>query len=227
VTASDDHGRGGDGAGSGAGHERSPGDRAMDVLFYAPAGAVLSVLDDFPELATKGRARLEQELRNAQIVGQFVVQMGWRELQRQFASLTTHRSLGGVVARRRPGGGEEAGPAPAAGHDGGRPAREPPDPGAPTAPDGEAGSRPLGRRAGGADGTGGGGTGRDPAVDRVIPDYDTLSASQVVRRLDGLGPEELRAVVRHELSARGRRTIVHRAEQLLGTAGPPGAGPVS
>lgn len=59
---------------------------------------------------------------------------------------------------------------------------------------------------------------RDTAVDRAIPDYDTLSASQVVRRLDGLKPRELRAVVRHELANRGRRTVLHRAEQLLGEA---------
>jgi hypothetical protein len=57
-------------------------------------------------------------------------------------------------------------------------------------------------------------------VDRAIADYDTLSASQVVRRLDGLGPDELQAVMRHELATRGRRTIVHRAEQLLAPGGP-------
>ena len=54
-------------------------------------------------------------------------------------------------------------------------------------------------------------------VDLAIPDYDTLSASQVVRRLDGLGPGELEAVYRHEAATRGRRTILHRAQQLLGT----------
>jgi hypothetical protein len=58
--------------------------------------------------------------------------------------------------------------------------------------------------------------------DLAIPDYDTLSASQVVRRLDGLGPKELEAVYRHEAATRGRRTILHRAQQLLGSEDPPG-----
>jgi len=55
----------------------------------------------------------------------------------------------------------------------------------------------------------------------AIPDYRALSASQVVRRLDGLGEEELRALYRYEADTRGRRTILHRAQQLLGLEEPP------
>ncbi len=59
----------------------------------------------------------------------------------------------------------------------------------------------------------------DPAaaviVGRALADYDTLSASQVVRRLESLGPEELQAVQRYEASTRNRRTILNRAGQLL------------
>jgi hypothetical protein len=59
----------------------------------------------------------------------------------------------------------------------------------------------------------------DPAAEAVIggalADYDTLSASQVVRRLESLGPDELRAVKRYEASTRNRRTILNRASQLL------------
>jgi hypothetical protein len=49
----------------------------------------------------------------------------------------------------------------------------------------------------------------------ALADYDTLSASQVVRRLEGLGPEELRAVQRYESATRHRRTILNRTGQLL------------
>jgi hypothetical protein len=52
-------------------------------------------------------------------------------------------------------------------------------------------------------------------VDAALADYDTLSASQVVRRLESLGPDELRAVQRYEASTRNRRTILNRASQLL------------
>jgi hypothetical protein len=49
----------------------------------------------------------------------------------------------------------------------------------------------------------------------ALADYDTLSASQVVRRLESLGSDELRAVQRYEGSTRNRRTILLRAQQLL------------
>jgi hypothetical protein len=52
-------------------------------------------------------------------------------------------------------------------------------------------------------------------VGGALADYDTLSASQVVRRLESLGPEELHAVQRYEASTRNRRTILNRAGQLL------------
>jgi hypothetical protein len=59
----------------------------------------------------------------------------------------------------------------------------------------------------------------DPAaaaiVGAALADYDTLSASQVVRRLESLGPEELEAVRRYEASTRNRRTILNRSGQLL------------
>ncbi len=59
----------------------------------------------------------------------------------------------------------------------------------------------------------------DPAAEAIVggalADYDTLSASQVVRRLESLGPDQLRAVQRYEESTRNRRTILHRAGQLL------------
>ena len=59
----------------------------------------------------------------------------------------------------------------------------------------------------------------DPAAEAIVggalADYDTLSASQVVRRLESLGHDELRAVQRYEASTRNRRTILNRADQLL------------
>jgi len=49
----------------------------------------------------------------------------------------------------------------------------------------------------------------------AIPGFDTLSASQVVQRLDGLSRQELVAVRAYETSTRGRRTILSRVDQLL------------
>ena len=48
----------------------------------------------------------------------------------------------------------------------------------------------------------------------AIPDYDDLSASQVVDRLVGLGATDLEAIRSHEVSHRGRATILGKIEQL-------------
>lgn len=171
---------------------RAVADRALDLLLYAPAGALLSAIEDMPAMAAKGRARLDQEVRNARVVGRFAVDFGLRQVREQLEWLTGERPRPAPAA---PSTRAEAPAAPrrVAGNAGGPAA--PPRRVAPAAPASEA--------------------------DLAIPDYDTLSASQVVRRLDGLGEAELRAVARHERATRARRTILHRAEQLLGT-GPGG-----
>ncbi|MGA3147346.1 MAG: hypothetical protein ABSF33_07710 [Acidimicrobiales bacterium] len=60
------------------------------------------------------------------------------------------------------------------------------------------------------------GNGHVPEVSTLsIPGFDSLSASQVVQRLDGLNRMELVSVRAYEASTRGRRTILSRVDQLL------------
>lgn len=49
-----------------------------------------------------------------------------------------------------------------------------------------------------------------------IHDYDSLSAVQVVPRLDALDDAALDEIARYETANRGRRTILHRVAQLRG-----------
>jgi hypothetical protein len=54
-----------------------------------------------------------------------------------------------------------------------------------------------------------------PAVDALpIPDYDELSASQVVERLEGLDHDSLELVRRYEAAHRSRNTILGKIAQL-------------
>ena len=54
-----------------------------------------------------------------------------------------------------------------------------------------------------------------PASDALpIPDYDELSASQVVERLEGLDHDSLEAIRRYETDHRGRNTILGKIAQL-------------
>jgi hypothetical protein len=54
-----------------------------------------------------------------------------------------------------------------------------------------------------------------PVGSLAIPGFDTLSASQVVPRLDGLGRADLVAVRAYEAAHRRRRTVLGRVDQLL------------
>lgn len=56
-------------------------------------------------------------------------------------------------------------------------------------------------------------TGPDPDT-LAITDYDSLSASQVVPRLDGLAPDELESIRAYESANRGRKTILSKIAQL-------------
>lgn len=81
----------------------------------------------------------------------------------------------------------------------------PPPPPAPAAPAAPPAPPP------GAGTTAGGG---ESPADLAIPGYDSLSAPQVVARLDGLSGEELTAVRVYETATRGRRTVLGRIAQL-------------
>ncbi len=245
----------------------TPRQLLLDALVYVPAGLVLTVADELPRLAERGRHRLEGQVTTARVVGQFAVQFARRQVEER---------LGG---RREPvpgrAAGSTSGPAPAAstGRDGdrapsgdrtpagggtsatsgtvtceGAPAAGTVNGEGPPAGDGSGGApaAPPARRAGASppagrrarlDGTVAGRAQRTapgtpvPGAGSVdgptvlgIPGYDSLSASQVVQRLGGLGPAELRHVREHELAGRHRRTILNRVDQLLGGAADDGTG---
>jgi hypothetical protein len=164
-------------------------DRLLDALVFAPVGLVVSVVEEFPKLAERGRERLGVRVSSARAVGQLVVTAGQHELRRRSDGLLRRDGApdvghGPVEPHPAPSGTSP----PVADH----PAEEPNRP-EPTTVDGHI-----------------------PDVSTLsIPGFDTLSASQVVQRLDGLNREELVSVRAYEFSTRGRRTILNRVDQLL------------
>ena len=183
----------------GAATPHAPLRKIFDVCVYAPVGMAVTVVEDLPELVTKGRARIEQDLSNAKVVGRYVVHREWRRASRRLAEIFTNDASQPAPGREDEPAPSETDAPPAASASPAEPVppaatAEPAARAAPvTAPDAAA----------------------EAIVGRVLADYDTLSASQVVRRLESLGPEELRAVQRYEGSTRNRRTILNRAGQLL------------
>ncbi len=183
--------------------QKSPAERVLDLAVYGPLGLALSIAEAMPAMARKGRSRLAPQVGLARTVGQLAVQQGYRQLRGMATSGPTIPFLWRGPATGNGAGGPHAAASPAS-------ARHPHV--ATPAPRARAASRPgtvptvPAARAG-----------RAPHVTELaIPSYDSLSATQVVQRLAGLSHDEVAALRAYEAATRGRRTILSRADQLLG-----------
>ena len=78
-------------------------------MVFAPIGLVVTVVEEIPGLASKGRSRLEQRAATAKLVGQFAVAQGRRRMQ------TRSSSPERAAPSPRWTGGAAAGPAPVPG----------------------------------------------------------------------------------------------------------------
>jgi hypothetical protein len=164
---------------------------AADLFVYAPIGLFFEGPSVVTKLAEQGRVHA----RNARLFGEFAVRQGEGELRRRLGDLEGQAAGWLRLLGLTPD--EEASPTPG------------PAPAPPPSPDGPDVSTVFDPAAGN------GHTPPGPAVaDLAIPDYDSLSASQVVTRLEGLSPEELEAVRAYESAHRGRKTILNKVAQL-------------
>ena len=171
---------------------QDPAEQLLDLLVYAPLGLLLEARDLLPKLADKGRQRMGGQVTVARMIGELAVRQGQRRAEQVINRL---REQPGQTAGDE--GGTGAGPA-----NGHRPSPPGTNPATGTSHPSTAGSPP----------------GPVDASALAIPGYDTLSASQVVPRLEGLSPAELDAIRAYEQATRARKTILTRIEQLRGTS---------
>jgi hypothetical protein len=180
-------------------------ERALEVLVYAPVGLAMYLRDTVPTFlnlfVSRGRSEIGQrkhqaegQVSQAKALGEYAIGFGAPKVREQVekgiavALKGAETVLGGV--------GEGGGPGP-------QPATSP------TTHPSEPPVRPVEEEAGREE------VGAKPSATTLdIPDYDELSASQVVERLDGLQPSELEAVRDYEEAHRARRTILFKIEQL-------------
>lgn len=203
---------------------KNPVDLALDLFVYAPLGFALDARTLLPKLIDRGRDQVNGQVTMARFMGRFAVQQGQSEagkrlshMQEQAASaLVDLGILPRDELRRTEAAPTRVTPAPAA---------------APATATSTATSRatstatsttaaaPTAKRRGkkaartpnGADAP----TGATSAA-LAIPDYDSLAASQVIPRLEGLSGTELEAVRTYEGTKRGRKTILNKIAQLQG-----------
>ena len=277
-------------------------ERFLDLLVFLPTGLAVTVAEELPRLAERGRERLGVQVNSARAIGEFVVVAGQDALKRRVGSIRPNgRRAHPSPSGETPGGAMPGGAMPGGAMPGGEtpsnapprlrriprppvadvPTPEPtpadapadapanaavnatdtapapqhaPAPGSATAP-GFATAASSATAAGSVNGVGSAPTARSALFDRpattgqtttqtpaaptvapgssssrpiravgghipdvtslAIPGFDTLSASQVVHRLDGLSRSELVATRAYESATRGRRTILSRVDQLL------------
>lgn len=180
---------------------KSPLDQAVDFLVYAPVGLAATARDLVPTLVSRGRQELDPQVGLARMVGQIAVAQGRNQVEKvldrtraQAEATLRHLGLLGEEAPHRPD--TPPGPRPQS------PASSPVRPRAATDQAGPSPSTPA--------------AGSPAAVTLAIPDYESLSASQVVPRLSSLSPEELEAVRAYEDAHRGRKTILNKIAKLSG-----------
>lgn len=178
-------------------------ERALEIAVYAPIGFAVMAKDVVPplvdQLVARGKTEVEQlgrkageQLGQARIVGQFAVSQGGEQLRRGVGTRVEEaRGRGERLARTIGLTRDDHEPAP-------RTTAAPAKKAAATNGDGR--QEPQ------------------PTSDHLpIPDYDELSASQVVARLAGLSDDDLTAIRDYESARRKRKTILTKIDQLTTT----------
>jgi hypothetical protein len=193
------------------GRPRNPVDQWFEVFVYAPLGFALDARELFPRLVDRGRSQVVL----ARVIGKYAVKHGssmasdrLEQSQSQIAAVL--QTLGWLPEEHEADdtADVEAFEADAVVFRDEPVARPTPDGSTATGPEHGPETRPE---------PGAGPTGPTPIVDvddLAIPDYDNLSASQVVPRLAGLSTDELEAVRRYESTRRARKTILNKIAQL-------------
>lgn len=167
---------------------KRPIDHVLDLFVYAPLGLVMNLDEVVPQLVEKGH----QQVNMARMFGQFAVQTGAQEARKRVEHLA-ERGARPASSSSSSSSSSSASSSAAAAH-------------APveTVPVTADEPVPVAEEIAVV-----------PTEDELaIPGYNSLSASQVVPRLDGLSADERDAVRRYEAAHRGRKTILSKLAQL-------------
>lgn len=214
--------------------QQNPIERAVDLFVYAPIGVAMFAKDTVPTFMKMFVSRGQTELQHRRkalhdqanqyrSVGKFAVKYGGPEVRRQAegrldgARRVAEETFTGLIVPRLPGNAAaDQGPArvPAA-ESKAAPKPRPTTPRkkpAKAATNAATSGKTNGATANGKAKSSSNGTPVESAL--PIPEYDQLSASQVVERLEGLTTTELDAVRTYELAHRGRSTILGKIMQL-------------
>jgi hypothetical protein len=182
-------------------------DAALDVFVYAPIGFLFDAKDVVPKLAERGKGQVAL----ARLFGRYALQRGQIEADRLINARRAESPRPATdVDETSSSTASEGVPAPDAGRAAAADVTTTVTTATTSKPAKSSGATAKAAKASKSTPR----AARGSATALAIPGYDTLSASQVVPRLDALRPDELESVRAYEASHRGRRTILNRIAQL-------------
>ena len=193
----------------------NPLERAVELLVYAPIGLAMFAKDTVPTFmkmfVARGQTEVTQRRKTAEgqasqykTIGQMAVKYGGPEVKRQAeaAAGTVRKRAEDTIAAVASVAANQTGIPTAPGAPAKSPGSKISTPTTTSTPLNGTSAAPVGPAA----------TVGPPEL--PIPDYDLLSASQVIDRLPGLAAEDLTAVHSYEVAHRGRTTILGKITQL-------------
>jgi hypothetical protein len=172
--------------------DKSPIEKAVELMVYAPIGFANFIRTMLPGWIEGGRVEVTKQMTNARAMSEFAIAQGRKDAEKAVGQAA--EVVSNLAARRAASTAPAPRPAPASTQSAQFAASANSTPSAAASPSTN-GPRP------------------DPDG-LAIPGYDSLAASQVVQRLGGLSGTELEAVRTYEEATRGRRTILNRVGQL-------------
>jgi len=179
---------------------KTPAEQAVEMIIYAPIGFALEARKLLPTFVDRGR----QQVQMARMIGKFAVGQGQIEAGKRLSRAQTQaqRQANAILGELGLTGDDHAADkrdtviSPVS-----SPSSATPDHVAPSPTPGTAVQREQASAA---------------SSELAIAEYDSLAASQVIPRLNGLGADELEALRVYESGHRGRKTILGRIAQLQG-----------
>lgn len=179
---------------------KHPLEHVLEACVYAPLGFALEARSLLPRFVDRGR----NQVVLARVVGKYAVRKGARATESRFSQ--AQEQVTGVLRLVTSSDDEATAPTDRAAHDPAGTGEGPAD-ASPTTNGVNGATRPpmavVPKER----------SSIDPAT-LAIHDYDALSASQVVPRLESLSGDELEAVRAYEAGTRGRKTILNKIAQL-------------
>ncbi len=172
--------------------------KLLDTVIYLPVGTGIALSREIPKLEEIGREHINSLTTNARVIGQFAVQIGSGEIKKLIPKaiktaeeLISSVDIPGTLTKNTARVRNNESMHNHTSH--------------------------VYRSDIVADipSTNGKIAANNAAVNKAIPGYDNLAASQVVRRLNNLNKDALSDIRSYEMMTKHRQTIISKVDQLL------------